>query len=81
MSWGNRFGRKDVECRNRNMTLAQRSDQRRRVDEIAARDVDEDNASLHLRERLAINQAARGRSRRAVQRDNVGRREQLVQRA
>ena len=61
--------------------VAQRLDQRGLVDDRAARRVDEVRGRLHLRRARGVDQVARLGRQRAVQRDDVGGREQLVERA
>ena len=70
----------DVERRAGELARADRLGQRVLVDERAARGVDEPRAVPHQRDRVAVDQAARLVGERRVQRHEVGRGEQLLER-
>ena len=58
----------------------ERHDQRRLVDQAAARGIDQDRARLHARERRAIDHPRGLVGERHVQRDDVGGRQQFLER-
>jgi hypothetical protein len=53
-----RLGIGDVECRTGDLARVQREQQRLRIDDRAARGVDEQRGRLHARERGAVDQVA-----------------------
>ena len=58
--------------------LAQRRDHRLVVDERVAREIEQHRAVLHHGEALGVDQVARGRQQRHVQRDEIGLPQQLL---
>ena len=70
----------DVEGGAPEAVLLQRRRQRSLVDDAAAGRVDEDRIGAHARDRLGADEAARFGRQRHVQRDDVGRDEEIVKR-
>ena len=66
-----------VEAGARDQPLVERLNQRRLIDQSAAGGVDEQGIALHFAKRRDVDQVARRRQQRAVQRDHVGLREHL----
>ena len=66
-----RFPLVDVDARRGDLPALQRGHERRLVDDVAARRVDQDARFLHLAEPLRVHQVTRLGQRRAVQRDEV----------
>ena len=74
-----RLGVRDVERRAGDAPLVQGGDERRLVDDRAARRVHEDRGGLHDRQRRGVDEVVRGVGEREVQRDDVGARERRVE--
>ena len=72
--------REDVERRAGELARLDRLGERLLVDERTARSVHEPGAVAHVRDRVAVDQAARLVGERRVERDDVGRGEQLLHR-
>ena len=70
----------DVEAGSQTLGL-ERLEQRGLVDQLTARRVEEDGPVLHPFEERPVDQAGRGGARRQMEGDDVGGREQLVERA
>ncbi len=70
----------DVEAGSRDRPLGERDRECLLVDDRAACRVDEEGRRLHACERLGVDQPARLGRERTVQRDDVGAREQLLER-
>ena len=75
-----RLFRKHVERRARQLAGAKRVDERVLVDELAARDVDQAKAVLGRCELVAPDDVVGVRREREVERDEVGRRQKLLER-
>ena len=73
-----RLGREDVERGARDLAGADRLGQRRLVDELASRGVDDPDAVSHLRDHVGADEPARVVGQRQVQRQEVGRGEDLL---
>ena len=77
---GRRLLFEDVEPRAADNPFFKRATERRFVDQLAARGVDQSDARLALREAVVVEEMLRLRRGREVQREVVGRRAQLVER-
>ena len=73
-----RFAVVDIEPGGGDGAVAQGRDQRRIVDDAAARGIDQDRVGVHRRQPLAIDEAVRLRRGRAVNRDDIDCRQQAV---